>query len=564
MNVAFGRPAFEQDTAADRRQTAQPTEREIGRLISCSGSKAVISNSATDLAGSTAEFWSIGRLITINIETSRIIGVVYEVNTKSELWDDENGNIINVKVELVGEINDRPDGGVEFRRGITTYPYLGAVAHRIRAGDLSAMYELGEGIGVEIGRLSQDERIAATVNVDALLKRHFAVVGTTGVGKSSAVSLLLHKAVESRPNLRVLVLDPHNEYAGAFHGKGISLDAASLDLPFWIFRFDELVDVVFRGRPPVPGEADILQEMVTNARARYQMSQTSAFSSSLIRRPIGLDSSKVTVDMPVPYRISDVFTGIDEAMGKLEARHNRADMRSLKVRLEALCHDPRFRFMFGRTTVEDNLERIIAQIFRIPKDGLPITILQLAGIPSEVVNALVSLLARMAFDVAMLSQGRFEVLIMCEEAHRYVPQDPNLGFAPTRAALARIAKEGRKYGAYLGVVTQRPGELDPTILSQCSTVFAMRLANEHDQEIIRSAISGSSESTISFLSSLGQREAIAFGEAIATPMRMKFTLRERHQLPAMSGDGESARQTDHIDLAGMINYMRGMSGMETI
>ena len=111
--------------------------------------------------------------------------------------------------------------------------------------------------------------------------------------------------------------------------------------------------------------------------------------------------------------------------------------------------------------------------------------------------------------------------VVREEAHRYMPADPRLGFAPTRHALSRIAEEGRKYGCYLGVVTQRPGELDPTILSQCSTIFAMRLANEH-QAIIRSAIANSSASSLSFLSSMGQREAIAFGEGVATTMRMRF------------------------------------------
>ncbi len=134
--------------------------------------------------------------------------------------------------------------------------------------------------------------------------------------------------------------------------------------------------------------------------------------------------------------------------------------------------------------------------------------------------------------------------MLCEEAHRYVPQDLKLGFAPTRQAIARIAKEGRKYGCYIGVVTQRPGELDPTILSQCSTVFAMRLANDRDQEIIRSALSDSSASQISFLSAIGNREAIAFGEGVATPMRMQFTYQERSALP-------SAETAQRIEMMGV-------------
>ena len=141
-----------------------------------------------------------------------------------------------------------------------------------------------------------------------------------------------------------------------------------------------------------------------------------------------------------------------------------------------------------------------------------------------------------------------------------MPSDPRLGFAPTRHAMSRIAKEGRKYGCYLGVVSQRPGELDPTILSQCSTVFAMRLANEQDQAIIRSAIADSSASTLSFLSSMGQREAIAFGEGVATTMRLKF-----ERMAAHSGCRQAAEAADaapgeagDIDLAAIVERLRNV------
>ena len=148
--------------------------------------------------------------------------------------------------------------------------------------------------------------------------------------------------------------------------------------------------------------------------------------------------------------------------------------------------------MFASRLIEDTIHQTIGKIFRVPHEGRPITCFQLAGMPSEVVNSVCSVLARLAFDLALWSNGKLKLLVLCEEAHRYMPADPRLGFAPTRHAMSRIAKEGRKYGCYLGVVTQRPGELDPTVLSQCSTVFAMRLANEHDQDIIRSAIADSS------------------------------------------------------------------------
>jgi uncharacterized protein len=152
------------------------------------------------------------------------------------------------------------------------------------------------------------------------------------------------------------------------------------------------------------------------------------------------------------------------------------------------------------------------------------------------------------------------VLVLCEEAHRYVPHDIKLGFGPTRQAIARIAKEGRKYGCYIGVITQRPGELDPTILSQCSTVFAMRLGNDRDQDIIRSAIADSSASTITFLSAIGNREAIAFGEGVATPMRMRFTTQDNSQLPAAALHGTSSGLPvglQQLSMRTIVSKMRG-------
>jgi uncharacterized protein len=164
----------------------------------------------------------------------------------------------------------------------------------------------------------------------------------------------------------------------------------------------------------------------------------------------------------------------------------------------------------------------LSRLFRLPAQGKPVAIVQLAGLPNEVDNAVVSVMSRIAFEMALWSEGAYEIMMVCEEAHRYIPNNPQLGFAPTRLAIGRIAKEGRKYGASLCIVSQRPAELDSTILSQCSTMFAMRLPNEADKAIVRAALSESSASVLSFLSSIADREAIAFGEAIPAPMRMRF------------------------------------------
>jgi uncharacterized protein len=219
--------------------------------------------------------------------------------------------------------------------------------------------------------------------------------------------------------------------------------------------------------------------------------------------------------------------------------------------------------MFPRGFLSDNFGAIIGSIFRLPANGKPVSIINLSGLPSDVTNAVVAVLARLSFDVAFASEGSVHVMLVCEEAHRYVPQDVNAGFLPARRAIARIAKEGRKYGCSIAVISQRPGELDPTILSQCSTIFAMRLSNDRDQEIMRSAISDSGSSTISFLSALDNREAIVFGEGVATPMRFKFTFQQSVQLPSAPGTmANTGQSTPTLKLAipdanTLVNRLRG-------
>jgi uncharacterized protein len=180
------------------------------------------------------------------------------------------------------------------------------------------------------------------------------------------------------------------------------------------------------------------------------------------------------------------------------------------------------------------MAQILGRIFRVPVAQKPITILELTGIPHEIVNVVVSVLCRMTFDFALWSEGQVPVTLVCEEAHRYVPANSSMGFEPCKRAIAKIAKEGRKYGASLCIVTQRPAEIDPTILSQCNTVFALRMSNDRDQEIVTSAIADTGSGLLEFLPALGQREAIAFGDGVALPTRIKFDELAKSNMPRSS------------------------------
>jgi hypothetical protein len=187
------------------------------------------------------------------------------------------------------------------------------------------------------------------------------------------------------------------------------------------------------------------------------------------------------------------------------------------------------------------MTQVLSRIFRVPVNNKPITIVELTGLPTEIINVVVSVLSRMTFDFAHWSEGKVPLTLVCEEAHRYVPAAPRLGFEPCKRAIAKIAKEGRKYGVALCIVSQRPAEIDPTILSQCNTVFALRMSNDRDQEIVTSAITDTGSGLLEFLPALGQREALAFGDGVALPVRIKFDKLPASALPRST----TAHFTEH-------------------
>ena len=205
--------------------------------------------------------------------------------------------------------------------------------------------------------------------------------------------------------------------------------------------------------------------------------------------------------------------------------------------------------MFGGLTVQDNLTDFLSQIFRIPVDGRPVSIIELGGLPSEVVQVVVSVITRLALEFGLWSNGAAPIALVCEDAHRYAPADPNEGFGPTRRSFIRLAKEGRKVGVSLWVASQRPTELDPTVLSQCNTIFAMRLTNQSDQEALRAAVPDASTSLLSCLPSLGLGEAIAIGEGVPMPTRIRFDALPRESVPrsltASFSDGWSVELEDN-------------------
>jgi DNA helicase HerA-like ATPase len=238
-------------------------------------------------------------------------------------------------------------------------------------------------------------------------------------------------------------------------------------------------------------------------------------------------------------------------MGKLNKADGATPYLRLKARIESLRSDKRFSFMFSGLTIHDVMANVLARFMRIPVAGKPITIIDLSGVPSEIVDVVVSVLTRMVFDFAVWGDRAFgvPVLLVCEEAHRYVPRDASTGFEPTRRALARIAKEGRKYGVSLGLVTQRPSEISETMLSQCNTLFAMRMSNEQDQHFVQKALPEAAAGLINTLSALRPQEAVAVGEGVVLPMRIRFAdLAPEHRPHSQGTAFSEAWQEDSADL----------------
>ncbi|WP_271580321.1 ATP-binding protein [Bradyrhizobium sp. CCBAU 45389] len=498
----------------------------FGRVISVRGSLARVGLLATSQMPISEVRATVGRFVSIRCASSVIVAMITEVSCENLSGADNY--IAIASVDLLGEILNASDKA-KFQRGVTNYPTIGDAVELITSQELRTIYAPTGSDQINVGFLQQDRSVVAYVDVEEMLSKHFAVLGSTGVGKSTGVSLLLNEILKARPNLRIFLLDVHNEYGRCFGDRALVLNPRNLKLPFWLFNFEEIVDVLFAGRPGVPEELDILAEVIPLAKGVYTQYQN-ADRIGLKR----IDPKQVgyTVDTPVPYRLVDLLSLIDERMGKLENRSSRIIYHKLISRIEAVRNDPRYAFMFDNANVGgDTMAEVISHLFRLPANGKPMTVMQLAGFPAEVIDSVVSVLCRMAFDFGLWSDGVSPLLFVCEEAHRYASADRNIGFGPTRKAVSRIAKEGRKYGVYLGLITQRPAELDATIISQCNTLFTMRLANDRDQALLRAAVSDAAANLLSFVPSLGTREVLAFGEGVALPTRLRFKEVPPHQLP---------------------------------
>jgi hypothetical protein len=508
----------------------------IGRVVSVAGSQSVVlmEESAGNKAVIPAGLM-MGTIVKIPLPETVVFGLVCGLSVPIPATEPGAAEMKIMEVELIGE-SVRGAGGElsSFRRGVSMSPPLASAVFTTSQSDLRLVYLRPGMATARIGSLHQERRLPALIGVDDLLGKHFAVVGATGSGKSCSVTVILRAILDHHPNAHMIFLDPHNEYAHAFGQRAEVIGSDTLQLPYWLFNFEEICEVLAQAGAKLDlAEAALFSEYITNAKRQFLGAAA--------------DGRLITADTPSPYRITLVTQYIDETMGRLEKPESLGPYHRLKAALNLITSDSRFSFMFSTgIAVRDNMAAILSRILRIPVEGKPVTILDLSAVPSEILNVVVSVLCRLLFDFAVWSDGAMPILLVCEEAHRYAPEDDSSGFGPTKRSLSRIAKEGRKYGLSLCVATQRPAELAAGMLSQCNTIFTMRLSHQRDQELVRAALSDAAIGLLEALPTLGNAEAIAVGLGIAVPMRMVFTELPPEQRPKSASATFSAAWKNDI------------------
>ena len=521
----------------------------LGRIVAASGPQLImLLDTAPAGAARQDARLQLGALVKMSTAGSVVYGIVTGFNVPLPARQADQDELELIELELVGEAAvNKENGSQRFQRGVSTYPCLGDGVFAAAQEDLRLVYAPPSAPTARIGTVHQDPSLPAFVLTDELLGKHFAILGTTGTGKSCAVALVLRAILSQHPAGHVVLLDVHNEYSQAFRDSAEILTPGTFELPYWLLNFEELEEIVLGDSQERTAESPLLGELVLMAKRVFAGEKQS--------------STPITVDMPVPYRLSDVERLIDQAAGSLNSKADPRSYIRIKGRLKTLQSDPRFAFMFPRVQARDTMVATLSRLFRVPVDGKPLTIIDLASVPSEVLNVVVSVLCRMTFDFALWSERAVPILLVCEEAHRYCPLDSKAGFEPAKRALARIAKEGRKYGLSLCVVSQRPSELLPAVLSQCNTMFALRMSNSADQDFVRGALRESSSGLLNFLPTLRNSEAIILGEGVAVPVRVRIDdLPEEHRPMSGTAKFSQAWVTDVADpkfLANVVERWRG-------
>lgn len=463
-------------------------------------------------------------------------------NVRNQKFFQNQHDLLIADIDFLGEGDIDPvTGGIcNVRRGVTRYPNLGATVYATTTADLKQVYAADGRANIEIGTVYPTKDIRGALYIDAMLGKHFALLGSTGTGKSTSAALILHRICDLAPEGHIIMIDPHGEYSAAFKENGQLFDVNNLNLPYWLMNFQEHCEIfVTSTGEERQVDCDILAKCLIAAKMKNQAAA---------------NISRLTVDAPIPYLLSDVTAILQAEMGKLDQAKNNAPYRRLKNKIDEIKADPRYNFMFSGMLVGDTMASFLSRVFRLPSDGKPISIIDVSAMPTEITPTVVAVLARLVFDYSIWAKDepKRPMLFVCEEAHRYIPHDRIAGNSSVRDILSRIAKEGRKYGVSLGLITQRPSDLAEGVLSQCGTILAMRLNNERDQAFVKASMPEGARGFLEVIPSLRNRELICCGEGVSIPIRVSLDTLAEERRPASADPsfsqlwGETGGEADII------------------
>jgi len=525
---------------------------------------ASINSGIAVIGGRSYKIGQVGSFVRIPQGYHDLYGIISEVGATanpSKTIDSQDHGERWMTAQLVGEIVD-----ASFERGISQYPNVNDEVHLVTEEDLAKIYGSTTENQVSIGRLANAEAIPVRIDLDKLLTRHSAVLGSTGSGKSTAVASLLRSITSTGangfPSARIILLDLHGEYTRALSDVAQTFrvapqgDEKPLVVPFWAL-------------PPADVVAHLTGKIDDRAAVAILDRIFSAKIELATRTPIaGVDLNSMTIDSPIPYSLRQLWFDLIDPEIKTWADNTKRTAALIQVgdasSLRASTYEPAtttnsapFLNNVGILGIRTQLEKMRSKLLDrqlgflfSPGDWTPsengdtekdlpdllqswighekpITILDLSGIPSAVLIQLVGAILNIVYESLFWGRYRREggrarpQLVVMEEAHRYLGKDSS---NPAREIVQRIVKEGRKFGIGAMIVSQRPSEIDDTILSQCGTFFALRLSNSADRNAVQSALPDNLSGIADTLSVLRTGEAVVAGEAARLPVRCRVSL----------------------------------------
>jgi len=458
----------------------------------------------------------------------------------------------------LGELD--PQGG--FQRGLSRYPGFNAKVYPVRASEMASIFGKHQATQLTLGNLPALPEVAVHLDPTRLFSRHLAVLGQSGAGKTWGVTSLIQRTVALMPKSHIILLDLHGEYCwrdqsgtlhSAFREETVRyVDARDLEIPYWLLSFAELVDLfVDRSDPNISTQIAFLREAVQELRQEEN-------------KELALDN--ISIDSPVYFSLRKLYLYFKEANSKMYDFGKRkgplfGQFDEFLIRLQSRMNDVRYQFLLDPERRRDSasLVNLLRDFVGLDGQGKQVTVIDLSSVPHDIRPTVTAQIGRLAFEFNYWNPRyrEFPLLLVCEEAHAYIPRDEHSSYSGTRRSMERIAKEGRKYGVALVVISQRPHELSETVLSQCANYFCFRITNPEDQEYVRALVPEGERNLADTLSSLGRGEALTLGEAVPVPLR--FLVLPPDPTPN-SADVDFAtywqRGPEDLDVAGIVDQWR--------